>query len=459
MIVMRGEGIIYLFRYTVFAAILLLTSHSLTAQVQPDFFHDSVNIGECISYTLKHQPLVNQLKIDEEIADQTIKSSLSDWFPQINSSAGYQHYLKQPVIIFPNFSNPEGPKIEVTTGVKNNSNLQFSATQKIFDSDLLFAGRSAKYYRREVKESGQKEAIRLVVDVSKAFYDVLLTEQMLKIINEDIDRLTKGLNDALALFNNGVKDKIDYSRATLSLNSARSQKISATNSITAKLTYLKQLMGYPEDKPLTLRSSIEEMKVDFKVDTLLGINYSDRIEFKLLQTNLKLQKLTIGYYRENFLPSLSGNANYNLVFQNDEFSRLYNKTFPNSTVGLTFSWPLFEGGKRFHDLKKSKLNFDRLVLDTINLKNEINTGYVSALTSYKNNLAEYNLTKQNIDIARDVYNTVFSQYKEGVKPYLEVIISETDLRTAQLNNLSSLIMLMFSKIDVDQALGRISVDY
>jgi outer membrane protein TolC len=86
-------------------------------------------------------------------------------------------------------------------------------------------------------------------------------------------------------------------------------------------------------------------------------------------------------------------------------------------------------------------------------------GYLQALASYKSNLAVYNMTQKNIDIARDIYKTVMFQYNEGIKTYLEVIISETDLLTAQINNLSALILLMYSKIDVQQALGKISVNY
>ncbi len=103
--------------------------------------------------------------------------------------------------------------------------------------------------------------------------------------------------------------------------------------------------------------------------------------------------------------------------------------------------------------------YNRLVLDTINLKDEIHTGYIDALSSYKSNLAGYRLTRENIALARDVYNTIQSQYKEGIKPYLEVIVSENELRNAELNNLNSLIMLMFSKIDLEQALGKVSIDY
>jgi len=201
------------------------------------------------------------------------------------------------------------------------------------------------------------------------------------------------------------------------------------------------------------------MKEEIMIDTLKGIRYSDRIEYKLLETDIRLQKLLVGYNRLSFLPSMSAYANYNIIYQNDDFRQLYSKSFPNSSVGLSLSLPIFEGGKRMHELEKSKLTFDRLALDTLNLRNEINTEYVQALASYRSNLAAYNLTSQTMDIARDVYNTVLSQYREGIKPYLELIISETDLKTAQLNNLNSLIMLMFSKIDVDKASGRIFVNY
>jgi outer membrane protein len=456
---MGNKIIISLLVYPAFAVFSFLNSQFLRAQEQGAIIKDSVTVRECISYAFIHQPLVSQLQIDEEVAEKDIKISFADWYPQITSNAGFQYYMKQPVSIFPNLSDPTGPKTALATGVSNNSNLQLNVTQKIFNNDLIFAAKSAKYYRRLTKQSTQKAKIQLVVDISKAYYDVLLTQEMLNIINDDIDRLTVSLNDALAMYNNGITDKTDYSRATLSLNSVRSQKISVINSITAKITYLKQLMGYPEDQVLTLKNSFNEIRNNVMIDTLQFIKYKDRIEFQLLQTNVTLEKLLIGYNRQSILPTLSGYATYNANYQNDKFGQLYDKTYPNSFAGLSLSFPLFEGTKRIKNIKKSKLLYDRMVLDTINMKNEMNTGYIDALSSYKSNLAAYNLTRQNIVLANDVYNTVQSQYKEGIKPYLEVIVSEAELRNAEMNNLSSMILLMFSKIDLEQALGKISIDY
>lgn len=434
-------------------------SSGLRAQNQQNIISDSATINDCIKYAMHNQPLVKQLNLDEGIARQNIRIALADWLPQVNASAGLQHYLKQPVFLFPDISNPTGPKILIPNGVLYNSNIQFSATQNIFNNDVYIAGRTAGNYRLQASQTSRSALIEIVVEINKAFYDVLLSREQLNIIKEEIDRLSKSLKDAYALYQSGTSDVIDYKRATISLNNALSQKKNAEESIKSKISYLKQVIGYPNEKPLNLSSNILSMEKDAIIDTLQNINVYNRIEYQLLQTNLKLQKSKTDYYRMSFLPSLSAFANYNIIYQNDVYNQLFKSSYPNSTIGLSLSFPIFEGTKRIQNIKKSKMQYERLTLDTLNTRNEMNTQFVSAMASYKSDLAAYRMTQQNIEIAQDVYNTVKLQYNQGIKTYLEVIVSETDLMSARINNLNALFMLMFSNIDVKRALGEISVDY
>ncbi len=89
------------------------------------------------------------------------------------------------------------------------------------------------------------------------------------------------------------------------------------------------------------------------------------------------------------------------------------------------------------------------------LKSRISTQYAQALASYKGNLANYVALKDNVQLANDVYNTLRLQYTSGIKTYLDVIIAESDLRTAELNYYNALYQLLQSKVDVQQALGTI----
>jgi len=77
------------------------------------------------------------------------------------------------------------------------------------------------------------------------------------------------------------------------------------------------------------------------------------------------------------------------------------------------------------------------------------------MSLYKGNLAYYLSLKENVVLADDVYKTIGLQYKSGVKTYLDVIIAESDLRTAQINFYDALFQLVQSKFDVQKAMGSI----
>ena len=86
----------------------------------------------------------------------------------------------------------------------------------------------------------------------------------------------------------------------------------------------------------------------------------------------------------------------------------------------------------------------------------MNSEYASALANYKGNLTNLLAQKENVDLAREVYDVIQLQYKSGIKTYLEVVTSETDLRLARINYYNSLYQVLASKIDVQKALGQMN---
>ena len=200
------------------------------------------------------------------------------------------------------------------------------------------------------------------------------------------------------------------------------------------------------------------MKMKFLYDTAKILDYNNRIEYQQFQIALKLQNSGISYYRWSFLPNLSAFYEYNARYHNDQFSDLYNKVTPTSLFGLKLTLPLFQGMNRLENLSKAKLQYQRLQLGMDYLKSEINSEYALALSRYTSNLNEMRTAKKNITLARDIYNTVRLQYEKGIKAYLEVIVSETDLRTAELNYLNLLFQVLTSKVDLEKASGDIKIN-
>lgn len=436
-------------RQALFLALIgiFLTPLKNFAQSQPDSSLQNATLINCVQYALKHQPVIQQSLIDEKITQQTIKTKLADWYPQLNLDANYQHNIKLPTNYFGgNF---------VSTGTHHISSLGFDATQNIFDKDLLLAGRTAGDIRTGIRQITDSNRISIAAAVSKTFYDVLLTQKQIDVLEEDIVRLTRSLQDAYNQYKGGIVDKTDYKRATIALNNAKAELKQEQDLLTAKYSYLKQLMGYPDTAGLQLQYDSTSLEKESMLDTLQQVNYENRIEYKLLETQKRLQQYNLKYYKWSFLPSVSAYGNYNIDYFNDKFSKLYQQSFPNSNVGLQLAFPIFQGGKRIYQVRSAELQIQRVDWQLTYMKSIIGSQYAQALALYKGNLANYDALKENVELANDVYNVIRLQYQQGIKTYLDVIIAESDLRTSQLNYYTALYQLLQSKIDVQKALGTI----
>lgn len=401
----------------------------------------------CVEYALAHQPVIQQSLLDEEITDHQINSKLADWLPQLNFNVNLTHNYKLPVTIFQ--GNP------ATVGLINTSGAEFSLTQTIFNRDVFLAANTSKDVNQLMKQKTVFSKIDVITIVSKAFYSVLFTQQQISLLEEDVVRLQQSVKDTYNQYKGGIVDKTDYQRATIALNNAEAELKQYQELLKVRNSFLKEQMGYPANADLNIEFDNNQMKNEIFIDTTQKANYENRIEYQLLQSRIRLQQANLSYNDLSFIPTLSAFANYNYFYQNDNLSKLFNTNYPNSNIGLQLSFPIFQGGKRIQEIEQASLELKRYNYDIISLKDSINTGYISALGEYKSSLNNYNILKANLELARDVYNTIQLQYKSGIKTYLEVITAETDLRTTQANLNNALFQLLSSKLDVQRSLGTI----
>jgi outer membrane protein TolC len=417
-------------------------------QAQTDSLLQTATLDKVVEYALVHQPVVQQAMADEEIANKVIKGKLADWYPQINFTYNYQRFIDLQVAVF------NGN--EVPLGVYNTSSTQFTATQNIFNRDVLLASSTASKVRILADQNTSKSKIDVVVDVTKAFYDALATAQQVKVSEQSIARLEKSLQDAYNRYTAGVADKTDYKRATILLGNAKAERKANAEALIFKTQVLKSLMGYPLQQDLPIEYDTLQMESDVYLDTLQQINYSEHIEYKILFTQRELQNANVKYSYWGFLPSLSAFGAYNLNFQNNNFGELYDKRFPYSYVGATLAFPIFQGGKRTARIQEEKWRRKRLDWSLIDLQNNLGAEYARALAAYKSNLAAYLTQKENVSLAEEVYEVIQLQYQSGVRAYLDVSIAEADLRTTRINYFNALYQVLASKMDVQRALGQIN---
>jgi outer membrane protein len=221
-------------RYLALLSFTLFFPRLLYSQTNSDTIK-TVTLKQCVDFALRNQPVVRQSAIDEAINERNIGISLSAWLPQIAGSGLYDYYFKGSPVASP------GTAAIPTTGsnINNFSTLGLQATQVIYNNDVLQAAKAAKYSRLYYKENTTSSQINVVSDVSKAFFDVLLSQKQLDILNEDIVRLQRSLKDAYSQYQAGVVDKTDYKQATIALNNSLASRKQTEEAIKSKFAYLK----------------------------------------------------------------------------------------------------------------------------------------------------------------------------------------------------------------------------
>jgi outer membrane protein len=423
-----------------------------SANAQSQDTTNTRTLESCIAYALDHQTNIRQSLIDEQITEREIRIRLSDWYPQLNFSGNYQLNFQRPVAIFSNSVSP--------IGTFNQAGANFGLNQTIFNRDVILAQQSANDVRLSAKQNTVNNRIAVVSNVSKAFYDLLLSQQQISLLDTDIVLLQRSLKDAFNQYKGGLVDKTDYQRATISLNNAKASHKTAEETLKSKTAVLKLYMSFPVDS--TLRVLYDSSRMNEEVssfDTLQQVDVNNRIEYQQLLTQRRLEEENLKYYKWGYLPTVSAFGQYNLNYYHNQFKNLFLQDYPNSYAGLTVSVPLFTGTRRLQQVRVAKLQIERLDYNFSSLKDSIRTQYIEALSSYKSNLNNYYEQKENLDLARQVYNIIQLQYRAGIKTYLDVVIANNDLFSAQVNFTNAIFQVLSDKIDVQRAMGTLKYTY
>ncbi len=416
-----------------------------------------LTLQQCLNYALANQPLVRQARLDEGITEAGNRVALSAWLPQVNATAVGQHYFGLPFTVFPD------PITGVATprqlGVKNVTTFGLAGTQVIYNNDVRLAARQAPLNRLAAGQNTIYNKITTVSDVSKAFYSVLLSQRQAKVYDEDIRRLSRNYQDARNRYDAGIVDKTDYLQAEISLNNSKASRKQSLEAVNANTAYLQQLMGLPAGRLVELKYDTLQLEQEAVVDTLVKLDPTNRIEYQQILTQKSLQGTTVDYYRLGFLPALSAFGNYNSVYQANTVSEQYQQRFPNSYAGMQIALPLFTGFRRTQNLRRARLQDQRVDEDLLNTRNQVTTEYAAALANYKGYYEAYVQSRQNLDLSRQVYTVVNLQYREGIKAYLDLLVAQTTLRTSQLNYYSALFQVLTSKVELLRAQGSLPTNY
>jgi len=450
------------------------------SQTQPLTGPYNFTLQDAINYAREHQNAVVNAGLDIKSAEYKVKETVGIGLPQIAGSASFQDYLKTPEILFPSFTdglytilNKEGVKGEdgnviplrtmgqskLSIQQKYNSNVGVTLNQILFDGSYLVGLKASKTYKELSQKSLIRTQIEASVAVTKAYYQVLVSDQQVKLLNANINQLKQQLDQTTAQNKQGFVEKIDVDRITVQYNNLVTSRENVIRLLVLNYQMLKFQMGMPIDSELILRDKLEDVNMDGSIaeasvtsDTSF---YHKRIEYSLSETNVKLNELDLKRKKSAFLPTLSLNGSTAVAFQDNSFSNLYKTSYPATYFGLSLNVPIYNGGQRTNQVRQTEITLLKSKNDLYNLRNQLGLQASQARITFINGLQSLNNQKNNQALAQEVLRVSKIKYQQGVGSSIEVTQAQTALEDADNKYIQGLYDALVSKVDLDQAYGRI----
>lgn len=423
----------------------------------------SFSIQQTIDFALQNQNDIKNAVVDEEIAMQKVKEVMGMGLPQINSSFDMKYFLEIPTSLIPAefFGGPPGAFAAVQFGTKYQATAGLDASQLIFSGDYFLGLKASKVYVELSTKAIQRTKIETAATVSKAYYTVLINEERMKLMDANIVRIKKAMDDTKVLNDNGFVEKIDLDRLTVTYNNLLVEQEKVLRLLKLGTYLLKYQMGMDINATLTLTDKLSDVKFDLSSNvTVEKFDYSKRVEYNLFETQHKLAGLDLKRNRFSYLPnafaygSVSGSAQRNTF---TIFETGY-QWYPTSLIGAKVTLPIFTGLQRSSKNQQAKLSLQKAENNLEFIKSSIDLERTSSITMLQNASEMLENQKKNIVIAEEVFRLSKLKYEQGVGSNIEMITAETALKESQTNYFNALFDALVAKIDFDKANGVLIIN-
>lgn len=443
----------------------LLCTLSLAGYSQQAPASYSFSLADCIKYAYEHQDSVKNAALDVRSAEYRVKETIGTGLPQIGGSVTFQDYIKKPVQVSPEFGadfkikDPNGPLVALPFGpVKYTNNLALQFNQLLFSGTFIVGLQAVKTFRELSQRSLVRSKIETNVNVTKAYYQVLVSGEQIKLLDANIAQLKQQFDETSQRNKQGFVEKIDVDRLDVQYNNLLTNRENVVRSLVLANQMLKFQMGMSVDNELILTDKLENVTLNQQVaqNTVDTAFYRNRIEYKLLETNVVLNQLDVKSRKAEFLPSLSFNAGLGGVFQENQTRYLYNNIYYNSFIGLSLNVPIYSGGQRTSRLRQSQITVLKSQNDLSNAANGFKLQANAANITYLNSLQSLNNQTRSRTLAQEVLRVSKIKYEQGVGSSIEVTQAQNELENADNQYIQALYNALLSKVDLDRAYARIN---
>lgn len=418
-----------------------------------------ITLRQAIGLALKQNRDVQLAELSVTDKQHKKESARSDYFPQMKNSSNVLHITELEGVEIPEgaFGHP------AATGpipAKSLSLLQGAYTQYVSSTSLeqattkLFkiheSNRAAAADVRIAKITADQTQEEIALAVRNAFYNVLIDQSKQEAALEEVRANRILAKENAAQVQQGASLTISPLETQASLLGAQQSALTASRESRELMLQLDDLLGLPLTTRLQLDPDLSETSVQIpsRAESLrLARKQSPAI--RSAEEAVVKAKASLGIAKDAYIPELTPLARYS--YQSGVPFLVHNF----GTFGATFTYDLFDGGRRRAEVRDART---LLSIAQLSLAKSEEEAAIQVETSYDNVeqlQSALEVAAEVLKLSEENARVTDRQFEQGAAVASAVAQAHAKAASARASSLQSELQLSLSKADLIRTIGEI----
>ncbi|MBQ3742616.1 MAG: TolC family protein [Bacteroidales bacterium] len=402
----------------------------------------SFSLAEAQQYAVEHNRTLANASLDVQKAQAVKWQRIAAMLPQVSASSSYSNSLGYKMDLGP-------MKISMTPYMTFN----ISTTVALSGAQIVSLG-IADISRRMADITQEKTERQISDQVETLYFSALVTEETLRLLHENLASMQKLHAITQNSVDVGVAEQTDADQLQVQVATMESTIKTTERSLEMVYNSLRLQLCLEKGVDIVLTQGIDDLLNMQTTSDLLATEFdiNDNYDYRLLKESTELARKQIALTGWTTGPTLSVYHQYNRRHNFSDEATM-NMTPPNM-LGAQLNIPLFAFGKNYAAIKDARLAYKKQLNTLEDTELSLNVQHSQLLYNLRSAIEKYEIQKQNVAVAKRVFDNIAKKYEFGVASSLDVTNSGTNLIAAQSSYVQSLLEIVNAQISLEQLLNK-----
>lgn len=417
--------------------LMLIVPWMLHAQEAPR----TISLQQAVEFAIKHNKELQSSRMNIESYRQKVRESVSQGLPQINGTLTYTTNFGYKM----NFG---GQSIKM----KDQSNVGVGLQQLLFSGSWILGMQTSKIAVRMSEQQVESSELDIVENIYNSYYTILVTERMQEILRQNLENMNEIYKHTDNMYKAGTVEITDVDQIRVNVGQLKNSLLSMERTVEVNYNLLRLQLGLEAGTPVKLSDGLEVFLENDKSNRLYleKFDINNNVSYQLVNTQTELNKKLLGIEKWSYAPTIAGSYNFNYKILKPALDMS-----PKHTAGVTMSIPVFSGMQRDSKVKQAKITLEQSYLQKDLLEDQLNVQDEQLKFNLKNAMENYNLQKENIDVATRVLQNYQRKYELGAVSSLDLTQANNNYLQAETNYTEAVLTLLQAQVSLEKLYNQL----